>query len=262
MFRGNMLTMREISELTGLGRKLLEKRVQKGIPLELPKMGRTPLYIPFRGKMLRPGEIAPIIGVSRQAITRRHQRGEVVDCPPHPGEEHVPRGHSRTRDFAGSVFNNARPYIFDERARHAMRYFRSCQPVTTDAELRAEAARWLEEECGMPPGTRISDEGVAWLREELRQELFVHRNSGGETLEMLGDVEGVCRERIRQLEIDAMRSFRLNALRLGMASEIVGELRDRATMSRESWAEKMDKQAPGFFDSAPRGNAGSGGRAA
>lgn len=246
MFKGNMMSIKEISQLTGLGRKMLEKRIQKGIPLDLPKMGRVQLYIPFRGKMLRPREIAPIIGVSSSCIVQRYSRGQEIDATPHPGEEHVPANYSRTRNFYGTVLNHKRPYVFDTQARYVMRYFQSCELVSTDEEIRAEAAKWLHEECGLPADTRISDEGVAWLREELRQELFVHRHQHGETLETLGDIEGVCRERIRQLEIEAMRVFRAAAVKAGVAGDMLDELRERDARRKVTWAEVMDEKAPGY----------------
>jgi hypothetical protein len=247
MFNGELLTLREISQQTGIAIKALQKRVQKGVPLELPRRDRNkPLYIQFRGQMLRAREIAPIIGVTASCIIQRYHRGETVDAPPHPGEEYVAQQGSRTRNFFASVLDHSRPYIFDLKARHVMNYLTRCNPISTDDEIRASVASWLAAEHG--PGARVSDEGVAWIREQLRSEMFAHGGGHGETLEMLGDLDGVCRERIRQIEREAMKNFRASARRLGLVDEVVRELRERDATRRATWAERMDQESIGVLD--------------
>lgn len=247
-FRGEMMTIRQIATITGLNCKTVQKRIEKGIPCDRTLRKTPPLYIELRGQRLRPREIAAMAGVTVACVHRRHMRGEAVDAPPGPGEAYTPRGQDRGRVAHSSVFNDERPYIFDLRARHVMRYFQRAQPISTDDDIRTNptVAAWVEELAG--PGARLSDAGVAWLRNELRNELFVMRNLGpGETLEMLGDMEGVCRERVRQIEQTAMRSFRAQAIRLGVAAEVIRELRERDSLRRATWAETIEMEAPGTF---------------
>lgn len=83
---------------------------------------------------------------------------------------------------------------------------------------RAKAERERQPARPSQVRTRTTEERVAWEStryvDDIETQLFVNAFPGGATLEEIGEFLGVTRERVRQMEADALRSL---AMRLRLA---------------------------------------------
>lgn len=160
--------------------------------------------------------------------------------------EHKRHEPSKAERF-NNLFDDKRPYLFDMSARHALNYLRRGEIVSTDEEIRAALQDHIEAEYG--PTARLTAEGLAWVREQLWLETFVHGKLGtGATLATVSDFFGVSRERVRQMELKGAAIARRSALRLGLKDGILDELNDRDARPRETYQQQMERNAPGNIE--------------
>lgn len=245
---GEMLTISDVSARTGLTYNAIYSRVARGIPLDKPRgwcargnavvTGTTTLY-PFNGELKTAAQWARKFGVSPQCIRSRANKRMPLDGS---GVEEKPLGErrlGRTANEQPSVFNDALRPDDDRAVREVEAYLSRATLLMTDEEIRAQFA-----DLG-----RLSDAGVDWAREQAEAILFHHFKLGdGESLEMIGDLHGFCRERARQLEVRATRRLRKVLEGRGLVSILRAELRDRDARRKATWAEVIDMHAPGSFD--------------
>lgn len=243
-FGSEWLTKAEIIRRTGMSVRTLNKRIEKGIDLAKPTRANKHRFL-FRGQMRPVSEIAAIVDRSETWVRACVMAGLDVDHAKASG-----RNPPQERFY--NLFDDDLPFAQDARAQHAWNYFQRGEPVSTDEEIREAMAEWVAGEFGA--GARLSDEGVAWAREQLRLAMFVngkHHTGDGEQLEIVGDLFGVSRERIRQIEARAMRRSRRIALAAGQTPRILEQLRELDVNRSETSAERMEKHAPGNPDIGP-----------
>lgn len=251
-YDGHMLPMGEVCALTGLTRSGVATRMREGIPLEAVRQDERSLRYEFRGAMRTARFIARELGVHQRDVRRRIASGRPLDAPPQAGEERLDASrHNLRKDpirFGGSnIFDDSKSFEQDKRAQLVRRYFANQEPVHTDAELRAEF-----------PDLALSDAACEKIRDWLRSEMFSARKIGGrEQLELVADMFDLSRERIRQVEESAIRSFRVACVELGVRDDLltglraVQEARDRAKPSH--W-DQAEENSPGYLDLPPEFN--------
>lgn len=90
-FRGQMMTAKEIAELTGIKERTVHRRIQHGLPIEGPaRFGPEPRRFEFRGRLATLKEIMAETGLSRSQASKRcdgkrfFERTEATDPYPDP----------------------------------------------------------------------------------------------------------------------------------------------------------------------------------
>jgi hypothetical protein len=253
-FNGDALTVSAISERSGLSVTRVRDRLRARLPPERAENTGGPRRYEYDGQMLTADAIGKIVGVTANCVRRRARSGEPLGGPACSEEDLTASGEREVapREEFENLFDDNRPYIFDLRARHAWNYFQRGEIVSTDEEIRAGLEgsvlqKTICEQFG--PTARLNAAGIAWVREQMRAEMFIlGKPAFGETLEFVGDMLGVCRERIRQIEARASAAFRRNALRLGLKDSILDELRERDARRRETHQQQMERIAPSDID--------------
>jgi hypothetical protein len=90
-FRGQMMTAKEIAELTGINERTMQRRIQYRLPIEGPaRFGPEPRRFEFRGRLASLKEIMAETGLSRSQASKRcdgqrfFERTEAADPYPDP----------------------------------------------------------------------------------------------------------------------------------------------------------------------------------
>jgi hypothetical protein len=241
---GELLPTAALAARTGLSVEAIYSRISRGTPLDKPR-GWTqrpdyervgPALYPHNGEMKTAAQWARQFGVTPQCIRDRARR-------------HLPLDGSHKKPPTGRRYDDAMrwlPSVFDDKLRpnddrallEVEAYLARATLRMTDEEIRAQFA-----DLG-----RLSDAGVDWARELAEAIVFHHNTRGdGESLELIGDLHGFCRERTRQLEERTLRKLRVVLEGRGVVPGILRELRERDATRRATWAEVIDEMAPGSF---------------
>jgi hypothetical protein len=251
---GEKFTARELSIRTGFVIKTIHKLAREGKPfVRRQRYGGARRY-EFDGRLLTARKIATLLDRPTAQVSARLKAGIPLDAPWHEASaaELTESGERKLESpkLGESLFDDKLSFHDDLCARHAYEYLAGSQPISSDEEIRAAVADWVREEFG--PAARVSDEGVAWLRERLAEHLFPPGNRTYlATLDVLGDMFGMSREAVRQDQMSALVKGRARIGLTGQAKDLLAELRERDTLRRETHAERMDMLAPGGVDLGP-----------
>lgn len=243
-----MLTAPAIAARTGLSLKTVHRRLKMGVPLDKPRgwcaygnpiRTRHATLYPWDGQAKTAAQWARDFGVTPQCIRERAKLRQPLDGSAARARRSATGTHAALGP--GSVFDDSRRPEDDRAVAEVEAYLSRATLTATDEEIRAQFA-----DLG-----RLSDEGVDWAREQAELILFHHNkltSSDGESLELIGDLYGFCRERTRQLEERSMRRLKRVLQERGMVPTLIAELRERDTRRKASWAETMEAMAPGSFE--------------
>lgn len=146
--------------------------------------------VKFRGEMRTYKEIGGILHMSASRIRARHAAGIPLDAPSQRVVRGVGEVADRRRISGINVTNDRLPYEQDVQAQAVNQYFLAREPLHSVQEI-AELM-----DCDL--------EDALLYRDELRNLLFPRQP----TLQLVGDVLGVSRERVRQLEERAYKRAR------------------------------------------------------
>lgn len=185
-FRGEMRTYDEIAEIIGVHVNTIRSRISQGIPLDSPRQNVRNL-VTFRGQLMSISDVARETGRSWDAVKLRLDRGVELDA------DHVP---TAARVSANVTDDNLR-IEEDKQAQYVESYLAAGEPMLSAQEIAesfADDPEW--ESCDL--------EEAVELREALRRELFAERP----TLELVGELRGTCRERVRQIQETALHKLR------------------------------------------------------
>jgi hypothetical protein len=182
-FRGELRTYDEIAEITGLHATTVKARVSKRVSLEIPSRTERESWR-FRGELRTIREIAALTGRCYDAVRLRIQRGVALDA----SDAEVRAAKPQSADVNVTV--DALRIDEDRQMQFIENYFYNGEPLTSVHEIVAMFGCNVEE--------------AVELREQLRGEIFGKHA----TLEFIGDVFGVVRERIRQIQDEALRKLR------------------------------------------------------
>jgi sigma-70-like protein len=149
----------------------------------------------FRGQMLTAYEIAEILGETPAFVRKRVRDGIPIDLPHRrtrckPSAEPRPPRKASGHATASNVTDDALYTDEDPAAQYIERYFAEGEPLHSAQEI----AELLE--CSLDDATTY--------REQLRREMF----GGRPTLEVVGELHGVSRERVRQAQEHALEKLR------------------------------------------------------
>ena len=201
MFRGELKTPREIAAVLGITRRAVESRIAMGIPVDQPLhhgKGRKRTVTEFRGQLRTDQEIADMLGLSRYAVAMRRVKGLPLDTPrqQYRGGPNVKvyvefRGRSCTlrevSQMTGIHINTIRK-----------RYEIGTQ---LDAPMYGEPKR--KSVVDVP----YVDRDTPFEEDEACQQL-IREHPNGMRLEQIGEALRCSRERVRQLEAQAIRKLR------------------------------------------------------
>ena len=95
-YEGEMLTLGEISQRTGINQKTLQSRLKRGMDVcraaNMPtQLGNKPVHYEFNGKEYTLSELAELSGVKKQTISWRLHQGETVAEAIRPPRPSAPR---------------------------------------------------------------------------------------------------------------------------------------------------------------------------
>lgn len=260
---GKLMTALEAARKTGLSPRTVMKLAQLGRPIaRRPHEGREPQRVPYEGQMLTAEELAPILGVTAETVRARIRNGV-------PLAKRGRRTHPELIEHDGRK-QTVRQWAAELRVSRNYIYARVRRGLPLDAPPLRVAKETRLTESGVYRVDRGEGENGLYWDDDLECRVW-HMYCGGDELGELTLVEvaalwDLSRERIRQIEMVAIEKIRRDA-KLGRQDAVDAltwfrlrsEQRSRERMS--AW-EQAEMNAPGFFDTDPRGKSGQSARSA
>lgn len=177
--------------------------------------------IPFRGELRTYREIARMVGVSAGTIKSRYHNGQELDAPRHCGKIWAKGRAQERHEFHGEYLTyseiSKRTGLPVGTVKSRIHHGR---PIDVPLNGRASDARAHE------MVERSVDPELPYEEDETCQRLV--EEYGPMTLEEIGHVIGVTRERVRQIELNAIRKLRAH----GPASKRLWALVDQLSYVR------------------------------
>lgn len=201
---------------------------------------RARVLYPCDGKMLTAPEIAKLKNMSVKTVWSRIHYGIPLEQPVRSGATPVDE----------DIFCKDLAYVDDKRAQAAMSYLKRSEPLLTADEIYilfnspeevALQRRAINESLGRGRGNPLCSREEAralhaWLCSEMRD----NRGKEAATLDEIAGFLGVGRERVRQIEVEALEKSKRFGRRMNIEKTVVEDLRFAEESRRETYAERID----------------------
>lgn len=235
---------KERVEAARVKRSIREGKMSGSLADDGSRIGKPKGLYEVDGQMLTTDEVVKLTGLKRNTIWSRVRKGIPLTAP-------LLRGGRPGANGEGSIFDDSVPYKDDPRAQAALGYLKRCEPLMTEDEIFelfqrpeevAAQRALLDDELGRGRGSAVcSREEARALRAFLAHGMGL---GGGlaeaSTLDEIGEFMGVCRERVRQIEREALDSAKRAGRRLGVEKRTVDDLRLADESRRETHAQRAE----------------------